>query len=87
MTEVRGGNAHKSMEIIMKTLNIKILDTDYCKRIGQYNFTEQDRIKPLNYTEQSLRETSSGAILYNYMKKINELVKAVNRLEKKVNGD
>ena len=52
------------------------------KRIGQYDFTEKDegKIEPLNYTERTLRETSSGAILRAYMKKINELVDAVNEL-------
>ena len=52
------------------------------KRIGQYDFTEKDagKIEPLDYTERTLRETSSGAILRAYMKKINELVDAVNEL-------
>ena len=56
------------------------------KRIGQYDFTKKaedkddDKIEPLDYTERTLRETSSGAILRAYMKKINELVDAVNGL-------
>lgn len=52
------------------------------KRIGQYDFTEKDesKIEPLDYTERTLCETSSGAILRSYMKKINELVDAVNEL-------
>lgn len=52
------------------------------KRIGQYDFTEKDegKIEPLDYTERTLRETSSGAILRAYMKKINEIVDAVNEL-------
>ena len=56
------------------------------KRIGQYDFTKKaedkddDKIEPLDYTERTLRETSSGAILRAYMKKINELVDAVNEL-------
>lgn len=56
------------------------------KRIGQYDFTKKaedkddDKIEPLDYTERALRETSSGAILRAYMKKINELVDAVNEL-------
>ena len=52
------------------------------KRIGQYDFTEKDegKIEPLDYTERTLRKTSSGAILCAYMKKINECVDAVNEL-------
>ena len=52
------------------------------KRIGKYDFTEEDKdkIEHLNFTEKTLRETSSGAILHAYMKKINELVYAVNEL-------
>lgn len=51
-------------------------------RIGQYDFTKKDegKIEPLDYTERTLRETSSGAILRAYMKKINEIVDAVNEL-------
>lgn len=52
------------------------------KRIGKYDFTEEDKdkIEHLNFTEKTLRETSSGAILRAYMEKINELVDAVNEL-------
>lgn len=52
------------------------------KRIGKYDFTKKDegKIEPLDYAERTLRETSSGAILRAYMKKINELVEAVNEL-------
>lgn len=59
---------------------------DKFNRIGQYDFTKKaedkddDKIEPLDYTERTLRETSSGAILCAYMKKINELVDAVNEL-------
>lgn len=52
------------------------------KRIGKYDFTEEDKdkIEHLNFTEKTIRKTSSGAILHAYMKKINELVDAVNEL-------
>ena len=51
-------------------------------RIGRYDLTEKEKskIEPLDYTARTLRETSSGAILHAYMKKINELVDAVNEL-------
>lgn len=52
-------------------------------RIGQYDFTKKDegKIEPLDYTERFIRESPVDTTLISYMKKINELVNAVNRLE------
>lgn len=57
---------------------------DHYNRIGQYEFIE-GKIKPLSYTEQNLIHTSSEKILHDYMKKINELVDAVNELRDRNN--
>lgn len=57
-------------------------------RIGQYNFTKSERlkkIKQLEMKEDNIWNERSGGWLYLYQNKINELVKAVNRLEEKVN--
>lgn len=55
-------------------------------RIGQYDFTkkDKDKIAPLDYTERFIRESTIDTTLVSYMKKINELVEAVNRLDKNV---
>lgn len=52
-------------------------------RIGQYDFTKKDegKIEPLDYTERFIRESPVDTTLISYMKKINELVNTVNRLE------
>ncbi len=51
-------------------------------RIGQYDFTKKDegKIKPLDYTERFIRNSTVDTTLISYMKKINELVNAVNEL-------
>ena len=56
-------------------------------RIGQYDFTkkDKDKIERLDYTERFIRESTVDTTLVSYMKKINELVETVNRLEEKVN--
>lgn len=53
-------------------------------RIGQYDFTKKDKnkIEPLDYTERFICESTVGSTLISYMKKINELVDAVNELRK-----
>ena len=63
----------------------------YFKRIGQYDFTEKDegKIEPL--VKSWILEDADGKGEYHFdsrevIKKINDLVKAVNRLEEKVNG-
>ena len=52
------------------------------KRIGQYDFTKKDesKIEPLDYTERFIRNSTVDSTLISYMKKINELVEAVNEL-------
>ena len=52
------------------------------KRIGQYDFTEKDegKIEPLDYTERFIHNSTVDTTLISYMKKINELVDAVNEL-------
>lgn len=57
---------------------------DHFNRIGQYDFTKKDKnkIEPLDYTERFIRESTVGSTLISYMKKINELVDAVNELRK-----
>lgn len=52
------------------------------KRIGQYDFTKKNegKIEPLNYTERFIRNSTVDTTLISYMKKINELVYAVNAL-------
>lgn len=52
------------------------------KRIGQYDFTKKDngKIEPLDYTERFIRNSTIDTTLISYMKKINELVDAVNEL-------
>lgn len=56
-------------------------ELDCFKRIGQYDFTKKDegRIEPLG--EEYTKSFTLGTI----SRKINELVEAVNQLEKKVN--
>lgn len=51
-------------------------------RIGQYDFTKKDdgKIEPLDYTERFIRNSAVETTLISYMKKINELVDAVNDL-------
>ena len=51
-------------------------------RIGQYDFTKKDegKIEPLDYTERFIRNSTVDTTLISYMKKINELVDAVNEL-------
>lgn len=53
----------------------------YFNRIGQYDFTkkDEDKIEPLAC------ETTSDYSNEKLRKKINELIKAVNRLKEKVN--
>lgn len=52
------------------------------KRIGQYDFTKKDesKIEPLDYAERFIRNSTVDFTLISYMKKINELVEAVNEL-------
>lgn len=54
-------------------------------RIGQYDFTKKDagKIEPLGYTERFIRNSTVETTLISYMKKINEIVETVNRLEGK----
>lgn len=69
--------------------NCYTVDTPYCifsfgrfNRIGQYDFTKKDagKIEPLGYTERFIRNSPVETTLISYMKKINELVGAVNDL-------
>lgn len=56
------------------------------KRIGQYDFTKKaedkddDKIEPLAYAQRFMRGSTIDTTLISYMKKINELVDAVNEL-------
>lgn len=54
-------------------------------RIGQYDFTKKDegKIEPLDYTERFIRNSPVDTTLISCMKKINELVEAVNDLRDK----
>lgn len=54
-------------------------------RIGQYDFTKKDagKIEPLDYTERFIRNSPVDTTLISCMKKINELVDAVNDLGNK----
>lgn len=58
----------------------------YFVRIGQYDFTKKDegKIELLDYTERFIRNSTVDTTLISFMKKINELVDAVNRLEEKI---
>ena len=63
---------------------------DFYNRIGQYDFTKRGGVKihPLDYTEHFIRESAVDTTLIRYMRKINELVDAVNELrEAKKNAD
>lgn len=71
------------------------VDAPYCifsfecfNRIGKYDFTKKDagKIEPLNYTERFIRNSTVDTTLISYMKKINELVDAVNDLVDKRDG-
>ena len=55
---------------------------NYFNRIGQYDFTKKDtgKIEHLDYTERFIRNSPAETTLISYMKKINELVDAVNAL-------
>lgn len=57
---------------------------EFFNRIGRYDFTKKDKnkIESLDYTERFIRESTVGSTLISYMKKINELVDAVNELRK-----
>lgn len=60
-------------------------------RIGQYDFTKKNepKIEPLAKSWVLEGAVSNGEYYFDYrevIKKINELVEAVNRLEEKVNG-
>lgn len=59
------------------------IDSGSFTRIGQYDFTKKDEgeIEPLDYTERFICESTVDTTLISYMKKINELVEAINRLE------
>lgn len=64
--------------------------SDKFNRIGQYDFTKKDKIEPLKKS-WTLTDDADGKGEYYFdsrevIKKINELVEAVNRLEEKVNG-
>lgn len=56
------------------------------KRIGQYDFTKKaedkddDKIEPLDYAQRFMRGSTIDTTFISYMKKINELVDAVNEL-------
>ena len=54
-------------------------------RIGQYDFAKKDegKIEPLDYTERFIRNSPVDTTLVSCMKKINELVEAVNDLGNK----
>lgn len=58
-------------------------------RIGQYDFTKKDKIEPLKKSWTLTNDVDGKGEYYfdsrEVIKKINELVEAVNRLEEKVN--
>lgn len=66
-------------------VDFPIFPNNRFKRIGQYDFTKKDegKIEPLDYTERFICESTVNTTLISYMKKINELVEAVNELRNK----
>ena len=58
-----------------------VFSYDRFKRIGRYDFTTQDAIKPLDYTERFIRCAPINDVNMIFMRKINELVNAVNELK------
>ena len=75
------------------TYHIPVEELNGCfNRIGQYDFTKKDegKIEPL--VKSWILEDIDSKGEYNFdsrevIKKINELIEAVNRLEEKVNGN
>lgn len=61
----------------------------FFNRIGQYDFTKKDKIEPLKKSWTLTNDVDGKGEYYfdsrEVIKKINELVEAVNRLEEKVN--
>lgn len=53
---------------------------DRFKRIGRYSFAAQDVVKPLDYTERFIRNAPLNDVNMIFMRKINELVAAVNAM-------
>ena len=70
----------KDFDYIIASIEDDIIVKFY-SRIGQYDFTEKNKIEPL--ISKHLNDYCNSKLMWN---KINELVETVNRLKEKVNG-
>ena len=79
----------KDFDYIVASIEEDIIVKFY-SRIGQYDFTKKDKIEPLKKSRTLTNDVDGKGEYYSdsreVIKKINELVEAVNRLEGKVNG-
>lgn len=88
--DVQRGNKYcKDFDYIVASIEEDIIVKFY-SRIGQYDFTKKDKIEPLKKSWTLINDVDGKGEYYfdsrEVIKKINELVEAVNRLEGKVNG-
>ena len=95
-SKARGGDVQRGKQILQRFFDYIVASIEediivkFYSRIGQYDFTKKDKIEPLKKSWALTNDVDGKGEYYfdsrEVIKKINELVEAVNRLEGKVNG-